>query len=100
MCCPEIVQSRAALRALPGLPKETLTGQAMGFGRAGRWLEVLESRQLLSAGDLDPAFGKGGIAYYGDSFPAVAMAIDPVGRIVVAEPHGIVERFNADGTRD
>ena len=72
----------------------------MRFECAGRWLEVLESRRLLSAGDLDRAFGKEGIAYYGDSHPALTMAVDHSGRIVVAEKDGVVERFNADGTRD
>jgi hypothetical protein len=73
----------------------------MQIERAGRWVvEALESRRLLSAGDLDAAFGKEGVAYYGDSFPALAMAIDPLGRIVVAEKSGILERFDPDGTRD
>jgi uncharacterized delta-60 repeat protein len=62
--------------------------------------EVLEIRMLLSAGDLDTRFGSGGLMTYDDSGPALAMALQPGGKILVAEANGIIDRFTADGARD
>lgn len=47
-------------------------------------LEVLEERCLLSAGDLDPSFGSGGIVTtpIGTDSPAYALAIQPDGKIL------------------
>jgi uncharacterized delta-60 repeat protein len=66
----------------------------------GILVEALEARRLLSAGEVDPSFGQGGFAYYADSVPARAMAVQPGGKILVAEDNGFLERFNPDGSRD
>src|SRR3954454_20165357 len=68
--------------------------------RLGILVEALEARRLLSAGALDLTFGTGGIAFYADSFPAQAMAVQPNGKILVAEGSDFLERFNSDGSRD
>lgn len=75
-------------------------------------LEQLESRQLLSAGELDPGFSGGKLFHDlmgGDDF-AFAMAIQSDGKILLAgRSHSdapgagndfAVARFNADGTLD
>src|SRR5688572_23157309 len=76
--------------------------------------EPLESRTLLSAGDPDPAFGVGGVAYPSFSVPGVsrpeAVAIAPGNKVVVAgaarlsveNPTAVpaLARFNADGSPD
>lgn len=64
--------------------------------------ESLESRCLLSAGDLDPSFGTGGKVTTSD-FPAASVAIQTDGKLVVAGSRGIdfrLTRFNADGSLD
>jgi uncharacterized delta-60 repeat protein len=76
-------------------------------------VEPLESRQLLSAGALDPTFGSGGkvLASFSNlsaDNEASAVALQPDGKIVVAGSvpsaagdfdFGVV-RFNADGSLD
>src|SRR5438270_10459754 len=74
-------------------------------------LEHLESRTLLSAGDLDPTFGMGGELTNSFQGPldsqAQAAALQPDGKIVevggatngFAGGFGVV-RFNADGSLD
>lgn len=61
---------------------------------------ALECRLLLAAGDLDTTFASGGLGVYEDSWPALAMALQPGGKIIVAEDNGVIDRFNADGSRD
>ncbi|MBL8810609.1 MAG: Ig-like domain-containing protein, partial [Planctomycetaceae bacterium] len=78
--------------------------------RARQRAESLETRALLSAGDLDPSFGTGGIVEHSwgsATDEAYAEAIQANGQIVVAgysfngsERNMKVDRFNADGTRD
>src|SRR5258706_9308723 len=62
--------------------------------------ESLEPRRLLSAGDLDPAFGAGGVFAYPDiPGPAVGIATQSDGKYVVAT-HTTLYRFRANGTLD
>jgi uncharacterized delta-60 repeat protein len=74
--------------------------------------EALEDRRMLSAGDLDPTFGSGGVATSalvagGPAYGGVVRvegAVDPSGRIVVVgQTNGIdmgVARYNPDGSLD
>ena len=76
--------------------------------------ERLESRTLLSAGDLDPTFGAGGVAFPTFAVPGAsrpeAVAIAPGNKAVVAgaarlsvedpTPVAAVARLNADGSPD
>ena len=92
----------------------TRRGRAGGRGSAIRSLvEGLERRVLLTAGDLDPSFGAGGIVAsdYLAPNPEIAheVAVDPVsGKIyVVGVAMGVnqgqnfaVARYNADGSLD
>jgi len=56
---------------------------------------------MLAAGDLDSAFGTGGVRVYLDATPAEGMALQPGGKILILRDEGrTVERFNADGSRD
>jgi uncharacterized delta-60 repeat protein len=65
-----------------------------------RPLEPLEPRTLLSAGDLDPAFGVHGVVTYPDiPGPAVGLATQSDGKYLIAT-HSTVYRFLADGTPD
>src|SRR4051794_27923455 len=70
-------------------------------------IENLERRVLLSAGDLDASFGKGGVVVD----PATGLsnlhirdsAITPDGKILVAgdgESQYLLRRYNPDGTLD
>ncbi|MBL8813567.1 MAG: cadherin domain-containing protein, partial [Planctomycetaceae bacterium] len=78
--------------------------------KARQRAESLETRALLSAGDLDPSFGTGGIVEHSwgsATDEAYAEAIQANGQIVVAgysfnssQRNMKVDRFNADGTRD
>jgi uncharacterized delta-60 repeat protein len=78
-----------------------------------RSLEMLESRMLLSAGDVDAAFGVGG--YIATDFPAsytapgsatdaaIAAAVAPGGKVVVlgsSNGRMALAQYNADGTPD
>jgi uncharacterized delta-60 repeat protein len=76
-------------------------------------LEVLESRTLLSAGELDPTFGTGGkvVTDFGAGSKNVvdAVAVQPDGKIIVAgktqptpSSHSrlALARFNSDGSLD
>jgi uncharacterized delta-60 repeat protein len=83
----------ASLEAVGVFMRKTGTGDLW-------YCEALERRLLLAAGDLDTTFGSGGLQVYEDAGPALAMAIQPGGKIVVAEDNGIIDRFNADGSRD
>ena len=78
-----------------------------------RMAEVLEARTFLSAGDLDPTFGSGGVVFpSGFNFPAVsganAVAFAPDGKLVVggiarsdaSSTTAVVARFNPDGSLD
>jgi uncharacterized delta-60 repeat protein len=67
--------------------------------------ERLESRQMMSAGDLDPTFGVGGKFIAPDTigFPVADMAVQPDGKMVlVGSLNGnfAVTRLNANGTID
>jgi uncharacterized delta-60 repeat protein len=63
-------------------------------------IEPLEPRRLLSAGDLDPAFGSAGVVVYPDiATPPVGIATQSDGKYVVAT-HDAVYRFRADGSLD
>jgi uncharacterized delta-60 repeat protein len=56
---------------------------------------------MLAAGDLDSHFGTGGVRVYLDATPAVGMALQPGGKILILRDGGTtIERFNADGSRD
>jgi uncharacterized delta-60 repeat protein len=75
-------------------------------------IEQLESRQLLTAGALDPSFGTGGRVVhavdYADDDHAVAVRAQPDGKLVIASdavgagatPHFAVQRRNPDGSPD
>src|SRR4051812_23061949 len=74
-------------------------------------IESLESRRMLSAGDLDPTFGKAGVvtASFGGDVNREYLAVQRDGRIVVAmavTPKGskshevVVARFKTDGKLD
>src|SRR5438445_6149249 len=72
-------------------------------------LELLESRDLLSAGSLDATFGAGGIALtdFGASDFAYAVAMQPDDKIVVAGSTGTqvggdfaLARYDPNGTLD
>jgi uncharacterized delta-60 repeat protein len=63
-------------------------------------IEPLEARCLLSAGDLDPAFGIGGVFAYPDiPGPALGIATQSDGKYVVAT-HTTLYRFRENGTID
>src|SRR5439155_12107277 len=96
-------------RALVNRPPKPAS-RAWGFRPR---LETLESRTLLSAGDLDPTFGQGGkvlTAFEGsqqDEATAVARQAD--GKLVVAgtsradinhPPRLALARYNPDGSLD
>ncbi|MDB5312251.1 MAG: uncharacterized protein JWO38_6453 [Gemmataceae bacterium] len=80
------------------------------LGSARLYLESLERRDVPTAvGVLDPTFGTGGqvIALYNTSSRAQAVAVDSLGRVVVAGytpgtggNDFVVLRFNSDGTPD
>jgi len=74
---------------------------------AGRPIELLEARRLLSAGMLDPAFGVDGV----DTRPSLATlpnvtasTSEPDGKILIGGTAGLnvpyLARFNADGSLD
>jgi uncharacterized delta-60 repeat protein len=70
-------------------------------------IESLESRQLLSAGNLDSSFGKGGITEAGFTSTSFAhdLAVQSDGKIVEAGSVGdssdvALVRYNANGTLD
>ncbi len=68
--------------------------------------EHLEPRILLSAGDLDPTFGVGGLVttdFAGSSDGAYSVAVDANGKIVAAGSLGgdfALARFNTNGSLD
>src|SRR5262245_12574324 len=68
--------------------------------------EPLEDRLAPAAGDLDLAFGTGGIVTLPDGQDFGALAPLPAGGLVAflqtnsTAPASILVRFNADGTRD
>jgi uncharacterized delta-60 repeat protein len=69
------------------------------------FLEALESRQLMSAGDLDPTFGAGGKILAADTvgFPVADMAVQSDGKVVLVGSLNndfAITRFNANGTID
>ena len=69
-------------------------------------IEQLESRRLLSAGELDPSFGTGGkvVTDFGGTDSGQAVAVQSDGRIVVVGHRGeadfVLARYNANGTLD
>ena len=66
-------------------------------------VEALESRMLLSAGQLDPTFGKGGIVTELTLPAATALAVQADGKVLEASQflgHISLARFNADGSPD
>ena len=66
-------------------------------------MESLESRRLLSAGQLDPTFGKGGIVTDNTLPVASAIAVQSDGKVLEASQffgHISLARFNADGSPD
>ena len=74
---------------------------------ASACVELLESRRLLSAGDLDRTFGGRGIAYFDDLAQASSVAVQADGRILVfgsglvgSDPVPRLIRLNSDGARD
>ena len=100
---------RGGLRAHPHASNRGTAGQS----RRSRPIEPLEGRTLLSAGDLDPTFGAGGIVTTdflgsaGDQTRQIALQAD--GKLlevashsgyVVLEPTIAVTRFNVDGSLD
>src|SRR5438270_13264487 len=82
-----------------------------GRGRSRALIELLEQRRLLSAGQLDPTFGSGGMGA-GALFPggaATAMAVQPDGSILAAgtyfspsDPSGVfgLARYRRGGSAD
>jgi len=77
--------------------------------------EALESRRLLSAGDLDPTFGSGGtirfpyVSQVGENTTAHGVIAQPDGKVILVgstDPRAngntdfLVARFNADGSLD
>src|SRR5690348_15718055 len=66
--------------------------------------EVLESRQMMSAGDLDPTFGIGGkVIAQAIGFPAAAVSAQADGKVVAVgqlNNNFAVARLNANGTID
>src|SRR5215218_1524533 len=73
-------------------------------------IETLERRSLLSAGELDPTFGVGGMVvnFNGDEPKSeyIDLAVQRDGKILVLTPDGdrlgqaVVHRFNRDGSDD
>ena len=66
-------------------------------------MEALESRRMLSAGQLDPTFGKGGIVTDNTLPSASTLAVQSDGKVVEASQffgHISLARFNADGSPD
>ncbi len=77
---------------------------------AGR-VEALEARRFLSAGDLDPTFGKNGIATqsFGGEVNFAKVAVESDQKIIVAmslipdgktEPEFVLSRFSGSGQID
>jgi uncharacterized delta-60 repeat protein len=72
------------------------------------WLERLESRLLLNAGDLDPSFGTGGLVTTSvGGAPVVSLALQTDGKILAGGEIGSgasgsmgVARYNTDGSLD
>ncbi|MCP4786264.1 MAG: hypothetical protein GY903_19940 [Fuerstiella sp.] len=102
------------LSALKQSPRRRRRKSAARKARIGQQrtvsVEALETRILLSAGDLDPGFGTGGVIttdIIGASDTASSVAIQSDGKIVVAgtqRPNGAptfaVSRYNTDGSLD
>ncbi|HEY7118254.1 MAG TPA: hypothetical protein VH475_16825 [Tepidisphaeraceae bacterium] len=63
------------------------------------FLEVLEARRLLAAGDLDASFGTGGVIVFPGEEQAETLAIQADGKILLSNPSGL-HRFNPDGSPD
>ena len=66
-------------------------------------MESLESRRLLTAGQLDPTFGNGGVVRDVSLPVASDVVVQPDGKVVEAAQffgHISVARFNADGSPD
>ncbi len=66
-------------------------------------MESLESRRLLTAGQLDPTFGNGGVVRDVSLPVASAVVVQPDGKVVEAAQffgHISIARFNADGSPD
>ena len=78
----------------------------MSTSRSRSAFEPLESRMLMSAGDLDPTFGGDGMAsvsFPGATFEVSDAAVQADGKVVLVGAHGAnsaVARLNADGTVD
>src|SRR4051812_32569169 len=92
--------------------RQVTLSRSRGFRRAAfAPVEPLEGRRLLSAaGDLDPTFGRGGVAslgYAGSTEDmSKGMAVMPDGRVVVGGSSfmgtsaGTLSRYLSDGTPD
>ena len=70
-------------------------------------VEALESRQMLSAEQLDPTFGNGGVVTDNTLYAANALVVQSAGKILIATSapgskfgHISVSRFNLNGTPD
>lgn len=73
------------------------------FNSTAAVIELLESRRLLSAGQLDTTFGGAGIVRDNTLPGSAAIAVQADGKVVEATQflqHISVARFNADGTPD
>src|SRR5437016_4627491 len=70
------------------------------------WIEPLDSRRLLAAGDLDASYGTGGIA--ADTLPpheqgtaTIVSAVQAGDRILIGDGAQLyLARYTADGSRD
>jgi uncharacterized delta-60 repeat protein len=64
------------------------------------YLEILERRALLSAGDLDLSFGGMGTVMTDTGTAAASVAVQPDGKYVVLGAGTTLARYNVDGTLD
>ena len=105
-------ESRSMVDSLIRICRQTLNlwransrrSHAVRFLHDPSLVEILESRRLLTAGDLDATFGVGGhvqteYATSTDASRALATVVQSDGKIVAAGEGGIV-RFLADGSLD
>jgi uncharacterized delta-60 repeat protein len=88
------------------LSRKTNSRDALQRAVAGT-MEPLESRRLLSAGQLDPTFGQGGVIIDSSHPGASALLVLPSGKFIEAGqtyydggPVISVARYNIDGTHD
>ena len=87
------------------LARGIIAGPDGAFTKWGRMIDQLEPRRMLSAGDLNTAFGTNGVVdLHSDDF-AAKLALTPDGKLLVLHPIDFtgqfkINRYNRDGSLD